>query len=58
MYNKACVSCRKGEEEKRISTVTKGLQSLIQSSEVRNLEQLYNNLINTETSNEDNCLYS
>ena len=57
MYNKACVICRKGEEEKRISTVTKGLQSLIQSSDTIS-EQLYNNLKNTEKSNEDNCLYS
>ena len=52
MDNKACVICRKGEEEERLSTVTNGLQSLIQSSQVLNLEQLYNNLKNAETSNE------
>ena len=52
MGNKAYVICRKEEEEKRLSTITKGLQSLIKSSEVLNLEQLYNNLKNSETSNE------
>ena len=49
--DEACVICRKGEEEERLSTVTKGLQSLIQRSGVLNLEQLYN-LKNAETSNE------
>ena len=51
MDNKARVICRKGEEEELLSTITKGLQPLIQSSKVLNLEQLYN-LKNAETSNE------
>ena len=54
MGNKAYVICRKGKKtkKKRLSTITKGLQSLIKSSEVLNLEQFYNNLKNSETSNE------
>ena len=50
--NKACVICKKGEEEERLSTVTKGLQSLTQSSEILNLEQSYDNLKNAKTFNE------
>ena len=52
MDNKVCVICRKGGEEERLSTVTKGLRSLTQSSEALNLEQSYNNLNNAKTSNE------
>ena len=62
MGNRAYVICRKGQKKKkkkkkRLSTITKGLQSLIKSSEVLNLEQFYNNLKNSEISNES-CLYS
>ena len=52
MDNKGCVICRKREEEEQLSTVTKASQSLIESSVVLNLEQLYNNLKNAEVSNE------